>query len=99
MNKFSFYSDIVVITWENKTESVFPFLLLRKLCPCAFCSGESDVLGNKYIGGKQPTNKDISITKYTLVGNYGVRFFFSDNHSDGIYSFSFLMSLDEKTGD
>ena len=96
MISFSFYSDIVVVQWGNKQESVFSFLLLRKLCPCAFCSGEKDVFGNTYRGASQKTDKDIKIIKYSLIGNYGVRFFFSDNHSDGIYTFDFLKKLDEK---
>ena len=93
---FSFYSDIVIVKWQNKQESVFSFLLLRKLCPCAFCSGEKDVFGNTYAGPSQKTDKNIKITKYSLIGNYGVRFFFSDNHSDGIYTFDFLKKLDEQ---
>ena len=93
---FSFYSDIVIVRWKNKQESVFSFFLLRGLCPCAFCSGEKDVFGNTYAGTSQKTDKNIKITKYSLIGNYGVRFFFSDNHSDGIYTFDFLKKLDEK---
>ena len=93
---FSFYSDIVIVKWQNKQESVFSFLSLRKLCPCAFCSGEKDVFGNTYVGNSQKIDKDIKIIKYSLIGNYGVRFFFSDNHSDGIYTFDFLKKLDEK---
>ena len=93
---FSFYSDIVIVKWQNKQESVFSFLSLRNFCPCAFCSGEKDVFGNTYVGSSQKTDKNIKITKYSLIGNYGVRFFFSDNHSDGIYTFDFLKKLDEQ---
>ena len=37
--------------------------------------------------------KNISIIKYSNVGYYGLQFFFSDGHKDGIYTFEFLKNL------
>ena len=96
INTISIFLNDVAIVWEDKTSGYISLKKLRAACPCAFCSGEKDVFGNTYAGTSQKTDKNIKITKYSLVGNYGVRFFFSDNHSDGIYTFDFLKKLDEK---
>ena len=88
---FSFYSDIVIVKWQNKQESVFSFLSLRKLCPCAFCSGEKDVFGNTYAGNSQKIDQNIKITKYSLIGTKGQSFFRSFGGN--------VVSATEKLGD
>ena len=74
---------------SNKNKS------LREACPCANCSGESDVFGNVYIGDKSE-NQNINqykIMKYITVGHYAIRFFWADNHNSGIYSYKLLKTL------
>ena len=67
---------------------------LRKACPCAGCSGETDVFGNTYIGENKKLVLDAyKVVKYSFVGLYGVRFFWGDGHRDGIYTFDLLKSL------
>lgn len=85
--------NFLAIRWNNKQESVLPFVLLRAQCPCAFCSGEVDALGNKYGGNKPAPNKNVLIIKYSHVGHYGLKLYFSDGHSDGIYTFDLLYQL------
>ena len=95
----TFYDNLVSIEWKDKKTDYLSLSLLRSCCPCAFCSGEQDVFGNKYIGEKKSTSKGAtSVSKYSFVGLYGVRFFWSDGHSDGIYTFKFLkeLALNEK---
>ena len=53
--------NFLAIRWNNKQESVLPFVLLRAQCPCAFCSGEVDALGNKYGGNKPTPNQNVLI--------------------------------------
>ena len=80
--------------WGNKQESVFSFLLLRKLCPCAFCSGEKDVFGNVYKGEKQAlTDNAFTIKSYSFIGLYGLKITWGDLHSDGIYTVELIESL------
>ena len=38
----------LAVKWSDETESFIDLRLLRDNCPCAFCSGEKDVLGNVY---------------------------------------------------
>ena len=69
---------------------------LRKACPCAGCSGETDVFGNTYIGENKKLVLDaFKVVKYSFVGLYGVRFFWGDGHRDGIYTFDLLKSLNK----
>ena len=69
---------------------------LRKVCPCAGCSGETDVFGNTYIGENKKLVLDaFKVVKYSFVGLYGVRFFWGDGHRDGIYTFDLLKSLNK----
>ena len=69
---------------------------LRKVCPCAGCSGETDVFGNTYIGkNKKLVLYAFKVVKYSFGCLYGVRFFWGDGHRDGIYTFDLLKSLNK----
>ena len=97
MKTIQFFSDILIITWANNKETIISYANLRKICPCAMCGGESDVLGNVYGGTKVAANKDIKIVKYNQIGHYGVQFYFSDGHKDGIYTFDLLKKHQKKS--
>ena len=84
----------LAIKWSDNKDSFINFIILRDSCPCAYCSGESDVLGNVYKG---PQVKKMS-TAYKLinvikVGHYGIRPTWEDNHKDGIFTFKLLRKL------
>ena len=81
------------IQWENKQTTIILYTTLRKACPCAVCSGEKDALGNLFGGTLIKPDNKITILKYQLVGHYGLQFFWSDGHKDGIYTFNFLKTL------
>ena len=72
------FPSVVALKWQNNQEVLLPFKDLRLACPCAFCRGETDALGNKYGGKKIEVIEKIYIIKSQLVGHYGVRFYFSD---------------------
>ena len=84
----------IAIKWKSGEEAFLNLVALRKNCPCAWCSGERDVFGNVYSGDKKvlPARAFV-IDKFEVVGLYGVRFFWKDGHSDGIYTFNSLKSL------
>ena len=85
----------IAIKWKNGGESFLNLVALRKLCPCAWCSGERDVFGNIYSGDKKSLPaRAFLLDKFEVVGLYGVRFFWKDGHSDGIYTLSALKVLD-----
>ena len=93
MKSLMLFAHELAIDWESEKTTIVSFDRLRKLCPCAMCSGETDALGNKYGGGHRPPVENITIVKYERVGHYGLQFFFSDGHKDGIYTFKFLKTL------
>ena len=86
----------VAIKWNDDSESFIPTAELREKCPCANCSGESDVFGNVYKGSDDSLNdkgqKHI-INTYINIGHYAIRIIWGDGHNAGIYSFNFLKSL------
>ena len=84
----------VAIKWKEGKDSFINLVRLRRSCPCAWCSGEKDVFGNVYSGNKSslPAHAFI-INKFEFVGLYGVRFFWKDGHSDGIYTLKALKDL------
>ena len=84
----------VAIKWCDGKESFINLILLRKACPCAWCSGEKDVFGNVYKGQKKtlPSHAYI-INSYEEVGLYGLRLFWKDGHSDGIYTVEKMKAL------
>tara|TARA_B100001123_G_C14700123_1_gene784964 strand:+ start:25 stop:294 length:270 start_codon:yes stop_codon:yes gene_type:complete len=87
-----FESELAIDWGANKTTTI-SYVRLRELCPCAMCSGETDALGNTYGGKKETPKKNLIITQYKGVGHYGLQFFFSDGHKDGIYTFELLKTL------
>ena len=90
IQSINLFKNEVAIVWENQTTTVIKNIKLRQLCPCAFCSGEKDVFGNRFGGGERKTMDFVSIVRFKKVGHYGLQFFFSDGHKDGIYTFDFL---------
>ena len=96
IQSINLFKSEVAFVWEDGSTTVILNSKIRQLCPCAFCSGESDVLGNKYGGMALSENKEILIVKYAKIGYYGLQFFFSDGHKDGIYTFKFLKSMGEE---
>ena len=90
MKSINFFKKELALLWQDGTETYIPYTILRKLCPCAFCSGENDVLGNRYGGTEVVPEQELSIVRFEKVGFYGLQFFFSDGHKDGIYTFELL---------
>lgn len=98
LTKFS--DTALLVLWEDGHESIYLYEDLRDLCPCAGCGkkGRSEKAGG--IPGplkKRDQNavkkaREIKPLKIENVGHYAVRFYWSDGHSTGIYTFAFLRS-------
>lgn len=83
----------VAILWEDGKESYFGFERLRAASPSAANQGERDILGNQYGGDGPKQFKGVQVTGWERVGNYAIRFDFSDGHNSGLYSFDYLRGL------
>ncbi|MEN9636405.1 MAG: hypothetical protein RL077_4809 [Verrucomicrobiota bacterium] len=83
----------VAIIWDDGQESYYLFEKLRAASPSASNLGEGDILGNRY-GGDGPRHfPGVTVLGWDRVGNYALRFDFSDGHRTGLYSFDYLRAL------
>ena len=94
LTNIGFTDNFAVLSWHDLSVDYVILKTLRLACPCAFCSGEKDVLGNVYKGkGPSLSNLAFELKQYNYVGQYGVRFVWGDGHKDGIYTFAFLKQI------
>lgn len=87
--------DELAIAWNDGRESFFNLEMLRRVCPCAACGGEPDVLGNILRPRVNYTEKSFQLTSFDLVGGYALQPRWADGHASGIYSFTYLQRLEE----
>ncbi len=87
-------NDLLLLSWNDGSDSMIELKQLRDQCPCANCAGEKDALGNLYIGPEQiKTDNSYHIRQLKKVGHYALQPYWGDGHSTGIYSFDFLKKL------
>ncbi len=77
------------ITWRDGHVTLYPYDLLREMCPCAGC-GEARKKGQKFERGNIPSFVPFEPNTIQIVGNYAVQFVWNDAHDTGIYSFRLL---------
>ena len=94
INDLVFMDQELAVKWNDDKQSYISLKELRNQCPCAFCSGEKDALGNIYKGPRQEL-QEIAYTaiKWERVGHYALRIFWGDHHSDGLYTYEMLRRL------
>ncbi|MGA3007538.1 MAG: DUF971 domain-containing protein, partial [Opitutaceae bacterium] len=73
----------VAIVWNDGAETFFPAGILRAASPSAETRGEQDIFGNHY-RGEAPQFPDVEVLGWERVGNYALRFDFSDGHRTGL---------------
>jgi DUF971 family protein len=85
----------VALRWEDGHETYLSFATLRAASPSAEVRGERDIFGTQY-GGEVPQNfVGVEVTGWERIGNYAIRFDFSDGHRTGLYSYDLLRKLGE----
>ena len=85
--------DEVAIRWSDGAETYITAERLRAASPSAETKGERDVFGTQY-GGAGPRNfSGVKVLGWEQVGNYALRFAFSDGHSTGLYTYEYLRNL------
>ncbi|MDE0768085.1 MAG: DUF971 domain-containing protein [Opitutaceae bacterium] len=85
-------SDLAII-WEDGQEGYISPEALRANSPSASVSGERDIFGTQYGGEFQKSYSGVTIDSWTSIGNYAIRFQFSDGHNTGIYGYDLLRRL------
>lgn len=81
------YNDQTVrIRWKDGKECSYDLLHLRKECPCATCRGGHGMDSVRVTGDI----KEIKLLSWKKVGRYALQFYWSDRHSDGMYTYDDL---------
>jgi DUF971 family protein len=77
------------IDWQDGHRTVYDFLALRWLCPCAYCRGEAGMPG-WLDTAPTLTDEQTRMVDIQLVGNYAVAPSWGDGHHTGYYTFALL---------
>lgn len=83
----------VAIAWSDGIETYFQGEALRAASPSAETQGERDVFGTQYGGAGPKKFPGVQVVGWERVGNYALRFDFSDGHSTGLYTYGYLRKL------
>ncbi|MCX7712667.1 MAG: DUF971 domain-containing protein [Chthoniobacterales bacterium] len=86
----------LAIAWNDGRESYLPLEFLRRACPCAVCGGEPDVLGRVVRPNVEYVPESFELRGIEYVGGYGIQPKWGDGHRTGIYSWLYLLRLDEQ---
>jgi ATP-binding protein involved in chromosome partitioning len=78
------------IVWNDGHESLYSSFDVRAACQCALCVDEMS--GERRVT-PQSIDPNVTIQGVHPVGQYALRFRFSDHHNTGIYRFDHLRSL------
>lgn len=79
--------------WSDGTESYISASKLRAASPSAETRGERDIFGQQYGGNQKTDFSEVQILGWERIGNYALRFDFSDGHRTGLYSYDYLQEL------
>jgi DUF971 family protein len=83
----------VALRWTDGRETYYPADRLRAASPSAETQGERDIFGQQH-GGHGPRDfSGVLVVNWERIGNYALRFDFSDGHRTGLYSYEYLLEL------
>ena len=84
------------IIWEDGSNFLLPLKYLRDQCPCATCKGETVLLKTYRPPAKAIITPEMYIIKnIETVGGYAIQIAWADGHNTGIYSWDYLIQLNE----
>ncbi|MEE9251872.1 MAG: DUF971 domain-containing protein [Thermodesulfobacteriota bacterium] len=92
-----FSQSALLITWEDGHESVYTYEELREVCPCAACNTDGKREEKPKSGFRRiplrVSRANVTSKRIEDVGSYAIRFYWSDGHDTGIYTFDFLRGM------
>ncbi len=88
----------LTVQWADGTTSFFPIAYLRKMSPSAEARMLREEMAKNPLTVLPASAGDrqgpLTAVSAELVGNYAIRFEFSDGHSTGIYSWAYLREIE-----
>lgn len=83
------------LTWNDDSASKISLKYLRDECPCAGCKGET-ILFKTFRPPKPPivSPEMYRIKSINVVGDYAIKIAWKDGHDTGIYSWTYLKTLE-----
>jgi DUF971 family protein len=86
------------LVWSDGHIVRYALQFLRDECPCAGCKGEHGLFGAYFPppdpGAARPGRYDIATIEN--VGNYAICVHWMDGHDTGIYSWQYLLELENR---
>ena len=83
----------LALRWDDGRETYYPAARLRAASPSAETQGERDIFGQQH-GGHGPRDfSGVTVVGWERIGNYALRFDFSDGHRTGLYAYEYLLKL------
>ena len=83
------FAGTLSIGWQDGHATVYDFVALRWLCPCAYCRGEAGMPG--WLDSRPTlTPEQTRMVDIQLVGSYAVAPSWADGHRTGFYTFVML---------
>lgn len=83
----------LALAWSDGEESFFGFEELRRLCPCAVCQGEADVMGRVDRPRVEYTANSFVLQRCAVVGGYAIQPLWGDRHDSGLYTYRYLRAI------
>ena len=80
----------LIISWDDGSETASDWFRMRANCPCAGCVDE---MTGKRTLNPEDLPADVRPNSVSFVGQYAVRFNWSDGHDTGIYTFDKLREI------
>ena len=90
----------LTVRWSDGVESFYPIAYLRKMSPSAEMRElrkQMDTNPLTILPSGMSGSDGIVATDAEMVGNYALKIVFSDGHSTGLYSWSYLREIDPAT--
>jgi DUF971 family protein len=88
----------LTVQWRDGTSTFYPIAYLRRMSPSADARQLREEMKTNPLTVLPPSRTahegPITALDAEMVGNYAIRIHFSDGHSTGIYSWTYLRQID-----
>ncbi len=85
----------LLVEWNDGTHSEYSLDELRRRCPCAACRTEREEKDANPLKILKFDPTGVSVVSAELVGNYAIKFRWSDGHDTGIFEFRALRAMSD----